>query len=206
MDEATGAILAELRRLYPQAKPELSFVNAYEILVAAILSAQCTDRQVNLVTETLFEKFPDAASLAAASLETVERYIKPCGFYHTKARHLIGTCQILVEQYGGQVPNDFNLLIKLPGVGRKVANVVMAHAFGADAIAVDTHVQRVSNRLGLAHARTPDRTEEQLRARIPKTDWSSAHLWIITHGRRVCHARNPECAACTLAPWCESHA
>jgi endonuclease-3 len=198
----TALILAELQRLYPLARSELHFSNPFETLIATILSAQCTDRQVNQVTETLFDRFPDAASFACLEPEELEPYIKPCGFYHTKARSIVHSCRILMERWGGVVPDDFEALQTLPGVGRKTANVVVANAFGADAIAVDTHVQRVSNRLGLAQARLPHHTEQQLRAAIPQSDWSVAHHWLIYHGRRVCHARKPDCAHCTLAALC----
>lgn len=195
-------ILDELKRLYPQAKPELNFSNPYETLVSTILSAQCTDRQVNRVTEKLFVLFPDAASMAALEPEALEPHIKSCGVYHTKAKNIVSACRTLVLKYGGAVPRSMEDLTALPGVGRKTANVVMANAFGADAIAVDTHVFRVSNRLGLAQAKTPKQTEEQLMQVIPKADWSAAHHWLIYHGRRVCHARKPDCPNCTLRDAC----
>lgn len=195
-------ILDELKRLYPQAKPELNFTNPYETLVATILSAQCTDRQVNRVTEKLFVLFPDAASMAALEPEALEPHIKSCGFFHTKAKNIVAACRTLMQEYGGEVPRSMEALTALPGVGRKTANVVMANAFGADAIAVDTHVFRVSNRLGLVQAKTPKQTEEQLMQVIPKADWSDAHHWLIYHGRRVCHARKPDCANCTLRTAC----
>ena len=196
-------ILSELERLYPQAKPELNFSNPYETLVATILSAQCTDKQVNRVTEYLFVRFPDSASMAALEPEELEPYIKSCGFFHTKAKNIVSACRTLIQEYGGEVPRSMEALTALPGVGRKTANVVMANAFGADAIAVDTHVFRVSNRLGLVQAKTPKQAEEQLMRVIPKTDWSDAHHWLIYHGRRVCHARKPDCPNCTLRFACE---
>ena len=196
-------ILAELERLYPDARPALHFDNPYQLLVAVILSAQCTDVKVNLVTPALFAAYPDAHALAAAQPEQVEPYIKTCGLYHNKARNLVMTARALVEQYGGEVPADHDRLTQLPGVGRKTANVVMSCAFGADAIAVDTHVFRVSNRLGLADAGDVLKTEQQLMQNIPREKWSHAHHWIIFHGRRVCAARKPDCAHCTLAALCE---
>lgn len=203
MNPHNPEILAELERLYPDARPALHFDNPYQLLVAVMLSAQCTDVKVNLVTPALFAAYPDAHALAAAEPETVEPYIKTCGLYHNKAKNLVMTARALVAQYGGEVPADHEKLTQLPGVGRKTANVVMSCAFGADAIAVDTHVFRVSNRLGLADAGDVLKTEQQLMQSIPKEKWSHAHHWIIFHGRRVCAARKPACERCTLSPWCE---
>ncbi|MEG0767692.1 MAG: endonuclease III [Clostridia bacterium] len=205
-DDHHAEILQELARLYPDAKPELHFTNPYETLVATILSAQCTDRQVNKVTAKLFVLFPDVAQMAALTPQELEPHIKQCGFYHTKAQHIVDACQTILSKYAGQIPDTMEALMELPGVGRKTANVVMANAFGADAIAVDTHVQRVSNRLGLAHAAQPLHTEQQLREAIPQADWSKAHHWLIYHGRRVCAARNPACTRCTLCAWCVYYA
>jgi len=196
-------ILAELERLYPDAKPALDFHNPYQLLVAVILSAQCTDVKVNMVTPALFAAYPDAHALAKAEPQDVEPYIKTCGIYRNKARNLVMTARALTELYDGEVPADHEKLTQLPGVGRKTANVVMSCAFGADAIAVDTHVFRVSNRLGLADAGDVLKTEQQLMENIPKNKWSLAHHWIIFHGRRVCDARKPACSTCTLAAWCE---
>ena len=195
-------ILAELERLYPNAGPELHFTNPFETLIATMLSAQCTDKQVNKVTEKLFARFQTPAQLAALTPEELEPWIKGCGVYHNKAKNIVNGCRILGERYGGEVPADWEALQTLPGVGRKTANVVYANAFGGDCIAVDTHVFRVSNRLGLANAKNVLKTELQLQEAIPKSDWSKAHHWLIYHGRRVCHARNPKCAACTLRPLC----
>lgn len=203
MAHAFENILAELERLYPDAKPALHFRNPFELLVAVILSAQCTDVKVNAVTPALFAAYPDAHALAAADPLDVEGYIRTCGLYHNKAKNLVATAKTLVEQYGGEVPADHEKLTQLPGVGRKTANVVMSCAFGADAIAVDTHVFRVSNRLGLADAGDVLKTEQQLMQNIPKEKWSLAHHWIIFHGRRVCAARKPACESCTLAAFCE---
>ena len=196
-------ILAELERLYPQAKPELHFSNPYETLISTILSAQCTDQKVNLATPALFSAYPDAAAMAAAEPWEIEPYIRTCGIYRNKAKNIVAACRMIVAEHGGKVPGNMEALVALPGVGRKTANVVMANAFGGQAIAVDTHVFRVSNRLGLAHAKDVLRTEEQLMALIPRGDWSRAHLWLIYHGRRVCRAIKPDCAACTLAALCE---
>ena len=171
--------------------------------MAVILSAQCTDVKVNMVTPALFAAYPDAHALSKADPLDVEPLIKTCGLYHNKAKNLVATARALVEHYGGEVPADHEKLTQLPGVGRKTANVVMSCAFGADAIAVDTHVFRVSNRLGLADANDVLKTEQQLMEHIPREKWSLAHHWIIFHGRRVCTARKPACERCTLSPWCE---
>lgn len=203
MSQAYDQILAELERLYPDAKPALHFQNPYQLLVAVILSAQCTDVKVNAVTPALFAAYPDAHALSKADPLEVETYIRTCGLYHNKAKNLVATAKTLVESYGGDVPADHEKLTQLPGVGRKTANVVMSCAFGADAIAVDTHVFRVSNRLGLADAGDVLKTEQQLMQNIPKNKWSLAHHWIIFHGRRVCSARKPDCENCTLSGWCE---
>ena len=195
-------ILAELDRLYPDARPELNFSNPFETLVAVMLSAQCTDRQVNKVTEKLFPLFPDAFAIAKLTPDELRPYVASCGF-KSKADNIVATCRILVEKYDGQVPHTMEELTALPGVGRKTANVVMATAFGIPTIAVDTHVFRVSNRLGLAHAKDVLETEKQLMQVIPREDWIKAHHWLIFHGRRVCDARRPACGRCTLAPLCE---
>ena len=201
--EKNRAILRELERLYPEAKPALHFDSAWQLLVAVILSAQCTDVKVNLVTPALFAAYPTPEAMADAQPEEIETYIRTCGLYHAKAKNLVKTAGIIARQYGGAVPADHDALEALPGVGRKTANVVMSCAFGADAIAVDTHVFRVTNRLGLADAPDVLKTELQLMEAIPKEQWSRAHHWLIYHGRQVCHARKPECGRCTLAPWCK---
>lgn len=202
-NETNTLILAELARLYPDAKPALHFANPFQLLVAVILSAQCTDVKVNMVTPALFAAYPDAQALAEAEPEQVEPYIRTCGLYHNKAKNLVAMARTLVREHGGEVPADHDALEALPGVGRKTANVVMSCAFGEDAIAVDTHVFRVSNRLGLADADDVLKTEQQLMQSIPKDQWSRAHHWLIFHGRRICAARKPACQSCTLCAWCE---
>ncbi len=197
------AILAELKRLYPDAGPELNFSNPYETLVATMLSAQCTDKQVNKVTPAVFARYPDAAAMAAAPVEELFPMVKSCGF-KSKASNIIAACRILVEKHGGEVPGTMEELTALPGVGRKTANVVMANAFKVPAIAVDTHVFRVSNRLGLAEADDVLNTEKQLMRAIPKSDWCDAHHWLIFHGRRVCKAQRPLCEECTLREMCKA--
>ena len=201
--ERIARILDGLKTAYPDAKPGLDFTNAFELLVATILSAQCTDKQVNKVTKVLFEQYPDAKSMSALTPEELEPYIKSCGFYATKAKNIIRTCHILMEQYGGKVPEDIDILQTLPGVGRKTANVVVSNAFGQDAIAVDTHVFRVSNRLGIADAKDVLKTEMQLMENIPKEKWSIAHHWLIWHGRKVCSARSPKCEQCPVNMDCK---
>ena len=197
------AILAELQRVYPDAGPELNFTNPYETLVAVMLSAQCTDKQVNKVTPALFERYPDVEAMAAASVEDVYPMVKSCGF-KTKARNIVETCRLIMQNHGGEVPGTMQALTALPGVGQKTANVVLANAFGVPTIAVDTHVFRVSNRLGLAEADDVLKTELQLQKAIPKKDWLDMHHRIIFHGRRVCKAQRPLCAECTMRGMCRA--
>lgn len=198
------AVLAELERLYPDARPELVFRNPYETLIAVMLAAQCTDRQVNKITPALFARYPDVAALAAADVADVYPMVKSCGF-KSKAGNIIKSCQLIVTQFGGQVPQTLEDLTTLPGVGRKTANVVLANAFGIPAFAVDTHVFRVSNRLGLADAKNVEETERQLMKAVPKADWCEAHHWLILHGRRVCSAQRPKCETCTLKSLCKHY-
>lgn len=199
-----GEILRLLKETYPDAGPELNFTNPYETLVATMLSAQCTDKQVNKVTPAVFRDFPDARAMAAIDADTLYPYVKSCGF-KTKAQNIVAACRILCEKHGGEVPNSMEALTQLPGVGRKTANVVLANAFKVPAIAVDTHVFRVSNRLGLAEANNVEETERQLRRAIPKADWCDAHHWLIWHGRRICSARSPKCYSCPLAAHCKDY-
>ncbi|MBE3101087.1 MAG: endonuclease III [Firmicutes bacterium] len=200
--ENKDAILALLEEKYIDAVTELHHTTPFELLIATILAAQCTDRQVNKVTPGLFKKYPRPEDMAVLSPEVLGVEIKSCGFYKTKSRNIVNTCKILLEQYDGQVPKDMESLTSLPGVGRKTANVVMSNAFGKDAIAVDTHVFRVANRLGLATAKNVLDTEKQLMGNIPKEKWSNAHHWLIYHGRRVCKARKPDCQNCFLQSNC----
>ena len=198
-------ILCELAALYPDARPALKYRSPYELLVAVILSAQCTDERVNKVTEVLFKEYSTPAAMLKLTQEELEKYIYSCGFYRNKAAHILSASRDIVEKFGGEVPNDFDKLRSLAGVGQKTANVVWSVAFGGDAIAVDTHVFRVSNRLGLACADTPIKVENQLKQAIPKEDWSKAHHWLIYHGRRVCHSQRPDCANCTLKDYCKHY-
>lgn len=200
--EPKEEILKELARLYPDARPALEYASAYELLVAVILSAQCTDERVNKVTRELFQEHNTPEKMLTLSQEELERYIFSCGLYRSKAKHILSASRDIAERFNGQVPSDWKSLRTLAGVGQKTANVVYSVAFGGDAIAVDTHVFRVSNRLGLAKADTPIKTEEQLKRTIPQKDWSKAHHWLIYHGRRVCHSRRPDCMNCTLSGFC----
>ena len=199
-------ILSELQRLYPDVGPALQYRTPYELLVAVMLSAQCTDERVNKVTKVLFREHDTPEKMLALSQEELETYIFSCGFYHNKAAHILSASRDIMEKFGGEVPREHAQLKSLAGIGQKTANVVYAVAFGGDAIAVDTHVFRVSNRLGIAHAPTPEKTELQLKEAIPQSDWSKAHHWLIYHGRRVCHSQRPDCPNCTLKGMCEFYA
>lgn len=207
MDATRAAqVMDALRGLYPEAKPELHFANPFETLVATILSAQCTDARVNKVTARLFPQYPDAFAMAKLTPEALEPMIRECGLYHNKAKNIVAASRALAEQYGGRVPNTRAELMKLPGVGQKTAGVVLLAAFGDDQIPVDTHVFRVSRRIGLADANTPEKVEAQLRTLLDREIWSLGHHLIIWHGRRCCHARGPECERCPLNDGlCEKH-
>ena len=200
--ETKKRILDKLEEMYPEAKAELVFSNPYEMLVATMLSAQCTDKQVNKVTPAVFERWPDANAMAEAKVEELFPMVKSCGF-KSKAGNIIAACRIIKEQHGGQVPDTMEALTALPGVGRKTANVVMFNAFGIPAFAVDTHVFRVSNRLGLCKADTVEETERQMTKLIPKENWGRAHHWLIWHGRKLCKAQRPLCEECELSELCK---
>ena len=188
----------------PDAETELNYTDPYELLVAVILSAQCTDKRVNMVTPGLFKKFPSAENLAKAEFEDVEPLIKSVTFANNKTRHLIGMAKMLVGQFDGKVPDNIEDLVQLPGVGRKTANVIVSVVFKKPGMAVDTHVFRVAARIGLTvKAKTPLQTEEQLVANIPKELLAIAHHWLILHGRYVCVARRPKCEVCGLKPACK---
>lgn len=191
-------VLGELEKLYPQAGAELNFTNPFETVIATVLAAQCTDKRVNIVTAKLFPKYPDAKAMAQLTPEELEPMIQECGLFHTKARNIVELCRILVAKYDGRVPDTMEKLVQLPGVGRKTANVVLANAFGKPAFAVDTHVFRVSNRIGLAHASNVEQTERQLMEAVPRDRWSHTHHLLIWHGRRCCTARKPACERCPI--------
>ena len=202
----TEEIIRRLRVEHPDAHCALDHRNAYELLVATILSAQCTDERVNQVTPALFAKHPDARSLAGEEQEALELLIKPTGFFRNKARSLLGMARAVVERHGGEVPQTMAELHELPGVGRKTANVVLGNAFGIDeGIVVDTHVRRVSQRLGLTRQDEPEKIEQDLMELVPREDWTDFSHLLIFHGRRVCAARKPkhdQCALCELCPTC----
>jgi len=199
---ASEFILDRLESLYPDAVTALEYRNPFELLIAAMLSAQTTDRKVNEYTRSLFAECPRPEDFLRLSQEELEEKIRTVGLYRNKARNILATCRALVERHGGEVPRERAALEALPGVGRKTAGVVLANAFGEPAIAVDTHVFRVANRLGLAEAPDPLETERQLMESLPRDKWSRAHHWLIHHGRRVCRARRPRCDECALASEC----
>lgn len=187
---------------YPDAAPELKFNSHFEMLVAVILSAQCTDKRVNEVTRELFGRACTPEAIVSLPLNKLEEIIRPCGLFHTKAKNIMAASERLLEIYEGQVPDTLEALMSLPGVGRKTANVVISNAFGVPAIAVDTHVFRVSARLGLASGLTVEKTEQELMEILPRQHWTKLHHCLIFHGRRVCKARNPACDQCTLLEVC----
>ena len=196
------AELEILARTYPHAETALHFSNPFELLIAVILSAQCTDERVNMTTPALFKKYPNAKALAKAEQEDVEKIVKSCGFFRMKARNIIAAARALVENHGGDVPNDRDALEALAGVGRKTANVVMSVAFEGAAIAVDTHVFRVAHRLGFTTGKTPRDVEEDLMKLVPRDDWRHAHHWLILHGRAICKAPTPRCGECPVNRLC----
>lgn len=196
-------ILDRLEQAHPEARCALTHRNAFELAVATILSAQCTDERVNVVTPPLFARFPDAPALARAALAEVEEIIRSTGFFRAKAKSIVGFARGLVERHGGGVPRDFEAMVRLPGIGRKTANVVLGHAYGMnEGIAVDTHVLRVTNRLGLARGDDPVKVEAQLMALVPRERWTRTTDLLIFHGRKVCDARRPACGRCTLFDLC----
>lgn len=198
---AAGEVVTRLSRVFPGATTELHFTNAFELLVATILSAQSTDKRVNEVTPSLFAKYPDAKRLAGADLPTLEREIVSTGFFRMKARSLVGMASKVVELHHGEVPADMDALVGLPGVGRKTANVVLGHALGVPGLPVDRHVLRVAQRIGIAKGKTPEIVEQQLTAQLPPEQWTLASDCLILHGRRVCRPV-PLCDRCTLNDIC----
>ena len=194
-------MLEKLAEMYPEARAELHFTNPYETLMATMLSAQCTDRQVNRVTPAVFARYPDVLSMAEAREEDLYPMVRSCGF-KSKAGNMIAACRKIREDYGGQVPDTREALMSLPGVGRKTANVVLSNAFGVPAFAVDTHVFRVCNRMGLCQAETVEETEKQMTELLPEEDWGVTHHRLIWHGRRVCKAQHPLCEGCALRNSC----
>ena len=200
--ERFNSIIGWFAENQPVAQSELHFANPYQLLVAVILSAQCTDRRVNLVTPPLFERFPTPAELASASFDEVYPYVKSVSYPNAKARHLIAMAQMLLAEHNGEVPSDIDALMRLPGVGRKTANVIASIVYDKPVIAVDTHVFRVAHRLGLSDGSTPFAVEQDLERYIPEDKRAIAHHWLILHGRYVCVARKPKCEECPLTAWC----
>ncbi len=201
--EDINKILDILEKTYPEAECALEHENVYQLIVAVALSAQTTDKSVNQVTPALFERYPTPYELAEADPEEVAQYIKRIGMYKTKSKNIVGLAKSLVENFGGQVPDDYDALVSLPGVGRKTANVVLSVGFGHQRIAVDTHVFRVANRIGLVHEKDVLKTELALMDRIPEERWSRTHHSLIFHGRQCCDARKPKCDQCPIVEYCE---
>jgi endonuclease-3 len=201
--ERFKAVIGWFEQNMPVAETELHYENPYELIVAVILSAQCTDKRVNMITPPFFRRYPDAEALAAAEVEDIFELIRSCSYPNNKAKHLSGMARMLVNDFGGVVPGDVETLQRLPGVGRKTANVIASVAFNMPAMAVDTHVHRVSARIGLTYrAKNPLETERQLVKYIPESKLAIAHHWLILHGRYVCIARKPKCSECGLREWC----
>ena len=203
-EERYKGVLDWFQANVPVAETELHYANPYQLLIAVILSAQCTDKRVNQITPALFEAFPTPEVLAASTPEVVFEYIRSVSYPNNKAKHLVGMAQVLMKEFQGVVPSDVDELQKLPGVGRKTANVIASVVFDKTAMAVDTHVFRVSNRIGLTtNSKTPLQTERELVKQIPEHLIPIAHHWLILHGRYVCLARKPKCESCGLKPWCK---
>lgn len=203
MKEKTKKILESLKKAYPDARCELNHKTSFQLLVATILSAQTTDKKVNEVTETLFLDYPDLDAFLRLSNDELEERIKKIGLYRNKSKNIILMCRMLKEKFNGEVPDTMEELLSLAGVGRKTANVVLSNAFGVPSIAVDTHVFRVSNRIGLAEADNVLEVEKQLQKEFPKKEWSHVHHLLIFHGRRCCISRSPKCTQCTVAEFCK---
>ncbi len=196
------AILSKLEATYKDTKTALNYNSPFELLVAVILSAQCTDERVNVITARMFPRLNTPEKMGALTLEEMENEIRDCGLYHAKAKNLLGTCKMLVEKFNSTVPDKIETLMELPGVGQKTANVVASIIYNVPAIAVDTHVFRVSHRLGMAKGADPLATEKELQKIIPMEKWSDAHHWFIWHGRKICKARKPLCKECVLVEEC----
>ena len=206
MEEKVRAILEILENRYPESMCALHYDKDYELMIAVRLSAQCTDERVNLVTPALFARYPTLESLAQADISEVEGYVRSCGFYHNKARDIVLSCQMLLERFGGRVPGTMDELLTLPGVGRKTANLLLGDLYKAPgAVVCDTHCIRITNKLGLASGKEPEKVERQLRAILPPEESSDFCHRIVLHGRAVCTARKPACERCTLRPYCLSY-
>ena len=205
MKEKVSHLIAALKEAYPDPMCALHYEHDYQLLIAVRLSAQCTDERVNQVTPALFERFPTLEAFAQAEVSVVEEYVHSCGFYRHKARDIVLASQMLLEQHGGKVPNSMEELLKLPGVGRKTANLLLGDLYQTPgSVVCDTHCTRISNKLGLAQGKEPEKVEKQLRAILPPEESSDFCHRIVLHGRAVCTARKPQCDKCTLAPWCDA--
>ena len=202
MQRKVAAILTLLDELYPRARCSLDFENPLELLVATVLSAQCTDERVNQVTPELFRKYPTAQAYAQAPVEELENDIRSTGFYRNKSKSLKAACQLLVERFGGRIPADLETLVQLPGIGRKTANVILGNAFAIPGMVVDTHVGRITQRLGLTSQKDPEKIEQDLMALIPRERWIKFSHQLIQHGRGLCQARKPKTERCPLRPYC----
>ncbi|MBU5228095.1 endonuclease III [Clostridium senegalense] len=196
-------VLKILSEVYAGVTCGLTFNSPFELLISTILSAQCTDERVNIVTKELYKDYNTPEAILELTEEELGEKIRSCGFYRNKSKNIIGCCKMLIEKYDGKVPSEMEELIKLPGVGRKTANVVMSNAYGKPAIAVDTHVFRLSNRIGIAKGKNVEEVEEKLMKNIPKDMWSDAHHYLIWHGRKICNARKPKCETCPIIQYCE---
>jgi len=205
LSEKVNAIIDELKVLYPDPMCALHYKKDYELMIAVRLSAQCTDERVNMITPALFERFPTLEAMAAADISEVEELVHSCGFFRQKASDIVKACQMLLELHGGKVPATMEELLKLPGVGRKTANLLLGDLYRTPgSVVCDTHCIRISNRLGLAVGKEPEKVEKQLRAILPPEESSDFCHRIVLHGRAVCMARKPNCAGCTLAPYCQA--
>ena len=203
MDKAVK-IIKVLRKEYPKSRVALKYGSPLQLLVATMLSAQCTDKKVNEITPGLFKRCRTAGDFAEISSEELERIIKPTGFYRTKAKNIINSARMIRDEFGGRIPDSMEELLRLPGVARKTANIVLSSAFKkAEGIAVDTHVKRLSGRLGLSASRNPDKIERDLMAIVPRADWLDFNYLMVSHGRAVCTARSPRCCECGLRAWCD---
>lgn len=201
--EPVQQIIEILKERYPDAVCTLGYAKDYQLMIAVRLSAQCTDARVNLVTPALFERFPTLESFAEATPEEVEPYVRSCGFYKHKARDIVLACRMLRDEYGGKVPDTMQELLRIPGVGRKTANLLLGDLYGQPAVVCDTHCIRIANRLGLAHGKEPEKVEQQLRAILPPEESSDFCHRIVLFGRDTCTARNPACGDCPLRPFCK---
>ena len=205
IQERVAGVVEALKESYPDPRCALEYEKDYELMIAVRLSAQCTDERVNLVTPALFARYPTLESLAQADISEVEGYVRSCGFYHNKARDIVLSCQMLLERFGGRVPGTMEELTALPGIGRKTANLILGDIYGQPAYVCDTHCIRITNKLGLASGKEPEKVERQLRAILPPEESSDFCHRIVLHGRAVCTARKPACERCTLRPYCLSY-